>query len=151
MWSYKWETAGTFYTSCIAPVQAVIIYRRAWTTLSTVTKTGVYLHSAVHASVFTQSWKCVFAWGSWSCTKASSVQTEAWKHQLCQEINLHFFFFQLAPLKGCHNGSPAHPVPSILFCCTNPLHVLLYCICEYSLKSSSFSSCLGAPYSPSFV
>lgn len=47
MWSYKWETAGTFYTSCIAPVQAVIIYRRAWTALSTVTKTGVYLHSAV--------------------------------------------------------------------------------------------------------
>lgn len=47
MWSYKWETAGTFYTSCIAPVQAVIIYRRAWTTLSTVTKSGVYLHSAV--------------------------------------------------------------------------------------------------------
>lgn len=68
------------------------------------------------------------------------MQTEAWKHQFCQERNLHFYFFQLAPLKGCHNGSPAHPVPNILFCCTNPLHVLLYCICEYSLRSSSFSS-----------
>lgn len=69
----------------------------------------------------------LFAWGSWSCTKASSMQTEAWKHQFCQERNLHFYFFQLALLKGCQL------TPSLTSCSVAPTLYMSSCTASVNI------------------